>query len=149
MLLIVGGVGVAVLVLAGIGGFLWFRSNINGWEEDAKKSAAEGTAFARGKASGDCLTEAESRLKLKHSFNDELSHKFFLRACLDAARQPLGFCDGVPRQEEIVKSIGWRLATCEGMGQQGDDAGACGRLLAEVQEHCHAGPHKIVDPQAK
>src|SRR6184192_3832725 len=102
VLLIIAGVGVLLIALAVVGGVFWFKSNMSGWAEAAKRSAAEGTTFGAGKPSADCLTEAAARLRAKNSFNDELGHKFFLRACLDAARQPDGFCDAVPKRDELI-----------------------------------------------
>ena len=88
-LCVVSSIGVAVAVH-------WFKSNIGGWTESAKISAAEGTAFGQGQPNSVCLPEAARRLRAKSGFSDELSHKFFLRGCLDAAVEPPDFCSKVP-----------------------------------------------------
>ncbi|HEY8461771.1 MAG TPA: hypothetical protein VIM99_15380, partial [Blastocatellia bacterium] len=58
----------------------------------------------------------------------------FLGVCLQASEPSPGFCDGVPPENEALKSINWRLRKCADAGLQGDQG--CQQLFSVVQKYC-------------
>ncbi len=141
-LILIAGSVVAVAVLGAVA-VIWFKRNMGSFVESGKQGTAEGRAYGAQHAAADCLSESIVRLRATHSFADELTHRFFLRACLDVAAGP-EFCQGVPSKGAILDSVKWSLSECTRLGAAPGEAVAqeCTRVIQGAQEHCHEGRSK-------
>lgn len=105
VLLISLGVLIVVVAVAG-GGYWWWQQNGDALRAEARSAAAEGTRFAVGNDEQACVDEAVTRAK-GAGMTAALNAASFLMTCLSAARPVAGFCDGVPRPDEVLKSVSW------------------------------------------
>ncbi len=138
ILLVLGG-----FVLLGVGtcgvAYVWFRSNEQELKAQAERLGAEAKGFAAGADKEGCLHETLRRMnacdpgELVGSVCRGKLGAFF-KMCLRHARPTAGFCDGVPRASEILDTVSWSMARCEGLGRPGDQG--CTRLVAEIGRHC-------------
>ena len=127
-----------VLFLVAVGGFyLWWKTNSDRLLSEAEASVAEGEAFGQTTDNAGCLTAALRRGEGCGGFFCEVNASVFLRACLEASQPTRGFCDGVPQEtlSGVAESVRWLASVCEAESYPAD--GACGRMLARVQEFCH------------
>ena len=121
ILLISLGVFTVLVVAVVSGGYWWWQQNRDAVMAEARSAGAEGTRFAVGKNQQDCVDEAVTRVKGAGVITG-LKAEVFLVACLGAAQPVAAFCDGVPKPEELLKSISWnaqqtldyRLSSSEG-----------------------------------
>jgi hypothetical protein len=139
--------GLFLLGLIVVGGFVyWFYQhnaklietvgNINKTVEDAKKEAKE---FGVKTNNEGCLSEALARHKRDQSITGRISTQGFLTVCLQVSEHSPGFCDGVPAQKEIMKSVSWRLKKCSDAGLQNDQG--CQQIFGAVQTYCNKNAH--------
>ncbi len=130
-------IGMAVLVLGVllIGGFrYWLKTNQSRFAELRERANREaGVVAARTDAEG-CVIEALKRHASTHGLLAEAENKVFLSKCLELARRPSGFCEGMPVSGEIVKLATWTVQECAQRGYGGDQG--CGRLLQVIPEAC-------------
>lgn len=61
----------------------------------------------------------------------------FLEGCLRAARETPGFCDGLPRQEEFRRTVGWPAAQCRGSNNP-----RCSAVMQGKLRYCQEGRPK-------
>jgi hypothetical protein len=135
VLLVVGGVLLALTAMCIGGGVYWFQSNKDQFLAVGNQAKAEGQKFGGKSDDTGCVREALSRLDAASGMMNEVRHKVFLSACLEAAGATPGFCEGVPSRDELMSSVTWALQVC---GEyEAKDPQACGRLVQEVQGHCH------------
>ena len=125
VLLFVGGV-VAVYFLA--------RAYGPGLVEAGKQTYNEGVEYGRRSDNEGCLNEAVARHARAEGFTDMIKINVFMRACLEASRPTPGFCDGVPRQTEFLKAVGWQQRQCQRYGLSPEKQ--CGQLFQQVQQFC-------------
>ena len=125
VVLFVGGV-VAVYFLA--------RTYGPGLVEAGKQTYNEGVEYGRRTDNEGCLNEAVARQARAEGFTDMVKNNVFMRACLEASRPTDGFCDGVPRQTEFMKSIGWQQQQCQRYGLSPEKQ--CSQLFSQVQQFC-------------
>lgn len=132
-------VGVVLVLLGagalGLGAYLW-RQHGRGLVEGGQQTVGEGREFGGRSNSQGCLTEAVERQRRAASFGELFSVNLFVRGCLDAAAPTPGFCDGVPRPLEFVKTAQWGQEQCRRHGLSAERQ--CGQLFAQVQQYCAA-----------
>lgn len=114
---------------------MWVRENKDRLIQQGQEARAEGERFGATATQEECVDEAVVRLKARPGLIQEVSHKFFLVACIKVAKQTPGFCNEVPPVEEIIKGSAYTLRKCSALGMPGDQP--CFRLLQGVQLVCH------------
>jgi hypothetical protein len=125
---------VLVVFVVGIGAAGW--GIYTWWQHEGAGLVAtidEGKAFARGKDRNACVDEAVTRIKRDGGFTGAVKVKLFLTECLSAARATPGFCDNVPAQSEVLKSVTWLQEMNKKYGLSGSLEGS---LLSEIQHIC-------------
>lgn len=143
IVLIVGGtflLGLLVLIGAGV---YWWSQHKDELVEAGKRSIAEGREVGNGTDNQGCVSEAMSRYKQNAGFTGSITTKLFLKSCLEASRPTPGFCAGVPKMTEFIKSAQWQVERCK---QFGISDQYCGQLFQEVQIHCESGQSKQKEP---
>jgi hypothetical protein len=124
-----------VLAAAGAGVYLW-RQHGRGFVESTRKTGAEGQEYGKHTDAQGCLAEGLARHTRAEGFGEIVGTNIFLRTCLDASGPSPGFCEGVPRQLEFIKSAQWQQQQCQKHGLS--PAKQCGQLFAQVQQYCEA-----------
>jgi hypothetical protein len=128
--------GLFLLGIIAVGGVVyWVYQNKGKWIESAEQLVEEGKKFGVNTDNEGCLKEALARHKRDKSFTGQIATQGFLTVCLQASKPSPGFCDGVPAQNEILKSANWSLKKCSDAGLQNDQG--CQRIFGTVQTHCH------------
>lgn len=128
--------GLFFLGIIAVGGVVyWFYQNKERLVQSIEQFAEEGKKFGVNTNNEGCLNEALARHKRDKSFTGQISTQGFLTVCLQASKPSPGFCDGVPQQNEIMKSANWALKKCSDAGLQNDQG--CQRIFGAVQSHCH------------
>lgn len=122
-------------IIAVTGVVYWVYHNKDRWVQSAQQLAKEAKELGAKTNNAGCLEEALSRYKRDKSFTGRISTQGFLTVCLQASEPSPGFCDGVPPQNEIMKSANWALKKCADAGLQNDQG--CEQILGAVQAHCH------------
>jgi len=127
----------ALLVLAGIVVFVAVRfvqANKGKLQAQAAQVRAQGQEFGRSATESACVAETMSTYRNDSSILGEARARIWLSACLETSRRGSTFCAGVPSNDEIMRTVTWRLTECSRIGLDGDKG--CTRILAEVQKHC-------------
>ena len=123
------------LAAAGAGVYLW-RQHGRGFVESTQKTGAEGQEYGRHTDAKGCLDEGLARHTHAVGLGEIVRTNIFLRTCLDASTPSPGFCDGVPRQIEFIRSGQWQQQQCQQHGLSPEKQ--CGQLFAQVQQYCEA-----------
>lgn len=126
----------AIALFAG-GAFIayrWFHANRARLVEAGTEVRREGVAFGRGRDARQCVDEALRRLHDSREFANEVKARVFLGGCLSAAAEPPGFCESVPRQNEIAASAEWTLNECR--SRDAAEISRCSRVMQEVLAYC-------------
>jgi hypothetical protein len=134
VLSIIGGLFLLGIIAVG-GAFYWVYQNKGKWIESAERLVEEGKKFGVNNNNEGCLKEALARHKRDKSTMGQIATQTFLNVCLEASKPSPGFCDGVPQQNEILKSASWALKKCSDAGLQNDPG--CKTIFGAVQSHCH------------
>src|SRR3712207_2505722 len=137
VLLVVGVLLVVLLVGAAVAGYFVFRAYGPGLLEAGKQTYGEGVEYGRRTDNEGCLNEAVARQARAAGFADMIKNNVFMRACLEASRPTPGFCDGVPRQTEFMKSVGWQQQQCQRYGLSPQQQ--CGQLFSQRSEERRVG----------
>jgi len=133
---VVLGVLAALVLTCGLAigaGAWWFDRNKDRLKETGQRVMQDGKDFGAHADSEACVVEALRRLDAKGGFMEQVEHKIFLEACLEAATRTPDFCVGVPPKEEIMKAAQWAVGEC---ARRGHPTQECGRLVQAVQEAC-------------
>jgi hypothetical protein len=134
VLLVVGGLLVVLLVLAVVGTFFVVRRYGPGLVESGKQTFTEGVEYGQRTDNEGCLNEAAARQARVEGFTDMVRNGIFMQSCLEVSRPTPGFCDGVPRQLEIMKGVTWQHQQCKRFGLKPEQQ--CGQLFQGVQRFC-------------
>jgi len=134
VLLVAGVLLVVLLVAAFVVGFFVVRRYGPGLVEAGRQTVAEGAEYGQRTDNEGCLNEAVARQARVEGFGDMIKNNVFMRACLEASRPTPGFCDGVPRQTEFMKSVGWQQQQCQRYGLSPEKQ--CTQLFQQVQQFC-------------
>lgn len=136
-ILIVAAISVVLLFAAIIGGGLyWLKKHSGEYLEAGKNAIEEGARFGQTVDSETCVDNSLARYKQNPGLSDSIRTGLFLRGCLEKSRPTPGFCDKVPPQSELMKSVGWRLGQCQ---KAGINDNYCQQIVGQVQEYCHPG----------
>jgi hypothetical protein len=137
LLAILGGFGVLVSVALFVG-WRWYARNKDQIVRDSQRAKHDGTEFGHAHTGDECLTSAFARIDGcgRYGFICHAQAKFYLHACLQAAQVRKGLCDGVPPQNDIIKSATWAVAECSAHDRAGQQS--CSNLLQAVQSYCQA-----------
>lgn len=129
----------AVVCCLGSAGVYWY---LDTHKEELKGAATtavgEGRAFGHG-AGNDadaCVDEALRRLQTRRGLVDQATNQMFLKACLEVAPRPDGFCRDVPASGEVVAIATWAVERCAAKSAGKDQD--CARLMQVVQRACAA-----------
>jgi hypothetical protein len=94
----------------------------------------EAAEFAKDHTARECIAEALARGTRDANFMGGVKARLFLKYCLAKTARPADFCDGVPREGEILATAQWLAAACARYGKPGDDT--CSRTLQSIVEIC-------------
>src|SRR5918992_2003193 len=134
VLLVVGVLLVVLVVGAVVAGYFVVRSYGPGLMEAGQQTYNEGVEYGRRTDNEGCLNEAAARQARVEGFTDMVRNGIFMQTCLEASRPTPGFCDGVPRQIEIMKGVAWQQQQCKRFGLRPEQQ--CGQLFQGVQRFC-------------
>ncbi|MGH9931170.1 MAG: hypothetical protein ACREA9_18330 [Pyrinomonadaceae bacterium] len=133
--LIIVGVLLVLLVVGVIGaGVYWWSNNKDALIAKGKAVVAEGQEAGRQTDNQGCVDQAITRYKSEPGFTNGISTSVFMQSCLQVSRPTPGFCDGVPKETEFIKSGQWQLAQCERVGLSADQY--CRQLFQTVERFC-------------
>ena len=133
--LIIAGVLIVLLVIGVIGaGLYWWSNNKDALMAKAKALVEEGQDAGRQTDNQGCVDQALARYKKAPGFTNGISSGIFMESCLRVSRATPGFCDGVPRETEFIKSANWQQAECERVGLSSDQY--CRQLFQGVERFC-------------
>ena len=121
-----------VLAVAGFG-FYWWTQYGQRMMEGAQTAQSDGREFGRSTDNAGCLNETLTRHRAHSGFSDAIANNLFLNGCLQASRPSAGFCDGVPRVEEVRATIEWHLERCRQANLQDS---YCNQIFQQVQQYC-------------
>jgi hypothetical protein len=135
--LLIGCGGVLLVGLAGaVAMVLWFRSHGDELMASGKAAKAAGAKAGATLTDAQCVDGALGNYAGDRGLVGAVQARVWMNGCLGTARATEGFCRGVPREAEIMRSATWRVAGCDAHGLGGDST--CPNILAEVQKHCDA-----------
>ena len=134
VLLVVGVLLVLLFVGGVVAAYFLARTYGPGLVEAGKQTYNEGVEYGRRSDNEGCLNESVARHARAEGFTDMIKINLFMRACLEASRPTPGFCDGVPRQTEFMKAVGWQQRQCQRYGLSPEKQ--CGQLFQQVQQFC-------------
>ena len=113
-----------------VSGYLyWLKQN----KGDLQAKQTEGLAFGKTTDDNACWQEALKRQKTAAGLAGSLQNNSFLLACLAAASNPPGFCDGVPLPSQMIDSAAWINDRC---GKLDISITDCTRLMRTLQTYC-------------
>jgi hypothetical protein len=126
-----------ILLAGAVGGglYLW-RQYGRGMVESGVRSASEGREFGAKTSDRICVEEAVARHKNSRGFGERVRVNIFLRGCLEASAQTVGFCEAVPGATEFSESLNWQLRQCHEHGLTTETQ--CQQLFSQVQQFCAA-----------
>ena len=134
VVLVILGVMVLLCGLSSAGAVWWFNENKEKLKGVGDRARNEGRAFAYEHDAEECVDEAIRRLDLRSGIVDQAEHKLFLKACLEKAVRPQGFCADVPPRGVLMKFAGWSVERCAAKGKTQNQE--CARLMQGIQEAC-------------
>ena len=149
VLLVVGVLLVVLIVGALVAGYFVVSRYGPGLVEAGRQTFEEGAEYGQRTDNEGCLNEAAARQARVEGFTDMVRNGIFMQTCLEASRPTPGFCDGVPRQMEIMKGVAWQQQQCQRFGLRPEQQ--CGQLFQGVQRFCEkrgapAGNANAEDP---
>ncbi|HEX5871683.1 MAG TPA: hypothetical protein VFY65_14750 [Longimicrobium sp.] len=131
------GCGVVVLlgILGVVGTGIWWKRNRGDIEAVAATAAREGARFGVTNDEAACFEQAKQRAGGSMSVAGSFSVGAYMRSCLEFSRQTPAFCDDVPPQGALRRTVEWQSARC------GDDVD-CRNVAQVVQQYCVSGRAK-------
>jgi hypothetical protein len=130
---LIGCGGVILLVIVGVVAMsFWWKRNRGGIEAEAVVAAREGARYGVSHDEAACFEQAKQRAGGSMSVAGSFSVGAYMRSCLEFSRQSPAFCDDVPPQTALRRTIEWQSARC------GDDV-ECRNVAQVVQQYCTTG----------
>jgi hypothetical protein len=139
--------GLFILVSVGIG---WYVTR-HGKEIVAATERAEraGIATARGTDEKGCVDAAERRMEKEGGMlSGGVRGSIFLDACLRSSRPTPGFCDGVPRSDEVMETSQWQQMRCNRSALNPAASVRCNATASAVQRYCRVEGREKADPDS-
>jgi hypothetical protein len=133
--LIIVGVLIVLLVVGVIAaGVFWWSRNKDALIARGKAQMTEGRTAGLSTDNRGCVDKSVARYKADPGFAGTIAANLFMQSCLEASQATPGFCDGVPRVIEIMKSSQWSLEQCRLVDLSRDQY--CPQLFGPVQQFC-------------
>lgn len=128
------GCGALVLlgIVAAVATSIWWKRNSGDIEAEAVVAAREGARYGVSNDEAACFEQAQQRASGSMSVAGGISVGAYMRSCLEFSRQTPAFCDDVPPQSALRRTIEWQAARC------GDDT-ECRNVSQVVQQYCAGG----------
>jgi hypothetical protein len=123
----------------GVASALWFKKHGKELMAGAETQMQEGAEFGAGTDEAGCMARMKTMLEGNQGLANTVKATLWQRACLEHSRSTPGFCEGVPRANEFVKSARWQTAECT---RQDLARGSCQAVMQTVQEYCAKGRPK-------
>ncbi|HYR11629.1 MAG TPA: hypothetical protein VEQ60_27850 [Longimicrobium sp.] len=120
--------GILAVVFTGI----WWKRNRGDIEAEAIVAAREGARYGVSNDEAACFEQAKQRAGGSLTVAGSFSVGAYMRSCLEFSRQTPAFCDDVPPQAALRRTIEWQAARC------GDDTD-CRNVAQVVQQYCTTG----------
>jgi hypothetical protein len=111
---------------------IWWKRNSGDIEAEAIVAAREGARYGVSNDEAACFEQAKQRAAGSLSVAGSFSVGAYMRSCLEFSRQTPAFCDDVPPQKALRRTVEWQAARC------GDDAD-CRNVTQVVQQYCTSG----------
>ena len=131
-------IGCVLLIFAGLvvilGAVWFFQKNKGRIKAEAERVQTDAREFAQNATTSQCVANAIDRYRNDESILGETRARVWLSECLDNATPDPNLCTQVPRNDEIMRTVRWRLAECARLGLDNDKG--CTRILTEVQNYC-------------
>ena len=127
-----------VLILIGAGA-LWWVNNKDAMIAQAREARDAGAALGKTTDNNGCFEESLTRHRQCDGMPCHISNNLFLSACLENSRPNEGFCTGVPKIEEMMSTVQWRLRQCSNRGISDN---YCNELFGEIQNYCNEEPSR-------
>ena len=132
LIILLVGILLVVGVIAAAG--FWFYRNKDALVAKTKAIAEDARNFGEKTDNQGCVDETISRYKAEPGITSAMSNAIFVRICLDNSRETEGFCEGVPKQREFMKTAQWRKEQCQRAGLERDSY--CESLFTPIQQFC-------------
>ena len=124
----------AVIVIGG--GILLWNTKGAAWKaelrEGGAKVMAEAAQAGANATKEECVQLALARLRQDSGFMAQVMVGIFTEHCLDAAKGELALCADAPPQDEILKTVAWRLKASEALGLRDAE----NEVVKGIQKHC-------------
>ncbi len=133
----------AVIVLAAvvaIGGF-WFLDQ-KGDDLLAKGQALRENGMLSGRdlTEAQCLDQTMARSRTDKGMLSGIQQALWLDGCLETSAVEANFCDGVPPESDMRRTITWRISRCSEMLSNDSP---CQNFLARVQKYCEEDVRRV------
>ena len=133
---VLGGLAAFFVIVVALG-IYWFSTSGKQYFEQVMQSAErhmeEGQEAGKQTDEAGCLKLGVEQVRKANSISTALAAQFFLRGCLNSAKPTPGFCDDVPAEDELVKSVQWQLKKSGELGVDNDNGR---QILKAIQQHC-------------
>jgi len=128
-----------IIGVVGAGVYWWSRHGRQAVEAAGNSMKEGGEAGSKTDNQG-CVDQALARYKKNQGFTGGISTNLFLLGCLDASSPTPGFCDDVPRPNEIMRSASWQIQKCKDAEVPADPFYR--QIFAGVQQYCERSRHR-------
>jgi hypothetical protein len=124
---------ICLIILLGASGWgltiNWFK----GFASRSEEVIRQGKMFGSSTTDTGCLSMVTEVEKTCSGLECRVMNGVYFQSCLEESEQTPAFCDGVPSNSDIPRSIAWRLVVCDQLGLSGN---GCNDLLSVMQRHC-------------
>lgn len=139
--LLFGCLAIVVIGIVAIVAIGWFVKSRSGeWIAQAKSVRADGARFGLTASESQCVDEMMARYRRDPGMMTSVKQSVWLGGCLESSAPQPDFCNGVPAQNEIMRSATWRNSRCAEAGLRSD--AVCPNLFTEVQRYCYSEARK-------
>ena len=133
---VLGGLAALFVIVVALG-IYWFSTSgkeyFKQFMQTAERHIEAGKEAGKQTDEAGCLQAGIDRVKQSKSISDAMAAHFYLRGCLENAKPTSGFCDDVPAESEIMKSIQWQVKKSGELGVDNDNGR---QILKAIQAHC-------------
>ena len=125
-----------ILLIIGVvgAGVYWWSAHGRQMVEAGGNAVKEGTEVGKKTDNQGCLDQTLTRYKASPGLGGTISSNLFLVGCLESSTPTPGFCDDVPRPNDIMRTASWQIQKCKEAGLPSDPYAR--QIFAVVQQHC-------------